>query len=89
MFSILKKQRRVAMLDTTDFGLDSANEVNQADGGSTKYFACPEIDNKPTSEEIQEAIDRLERKGLIEWSGEYRSARDGTLQKVWRIAKKR
>jgi hypothetical protein len=41
-----------------------------------------------TREEILEALAGLEKEGLIEWTGEWRPARDGTLQKVYRAATK-
>ena len=40
-----------------------------------------------TREEILEAIAGLERDGRIEWTGEWRPARDGTLRKVYRATK--
>jgi hypothetical protein len=42
-----------------------------------------------TTEDVRQAIAVLEQQGLVEWTGEYRPARDGTLEKVYRATEKR
>jgi hypothetical protein len=57
--------------------------------GAENCFDCLPSEDPISAEEVQEAIDELEKKGLVEGTGEYRPARDGTLQKVWRATEKR
>jgi DNA-binding PadR family transcriptional regulator len=40
---------------------------------------------KPTLEEVQQAIAELEKKGLVEWTGEWRPDENGILRKVYRV----
>jgi hypothetical protein len=41
---------------------------------------------KVSLEEIQQAIADLEKMGLVEWSGEWRTGKDGARRKVYRAA---
>jgi hypothetical protein len=80
LFSILRKKSSEALFGQTDYSTESGSDCKQ----DQEVI----LDESPTAEEIEEVINSLEREGLIEWRGEYRPARDGTLQKVWHIAKK-
>jgi hypothetical protein len=52
-------------------------------------FDCRPSNEALTKLAIQQALDELERKGLVEWTGEYRLDSDGGLAKVWRATGKK
>ena len=66
-----------------------ADKFIRFDDGAENCFDCLPSEDEMTEEEVQEAIDELEKQGLVEWTGEYRPARDGTQEKVWRAVEKR
>jgi hypothetical protein len=76
------KQQEVDLDDDVCPSCGSEKYVRFNDG-TTGCFDCIPRDDEITKDEVEEIVDELEMEGLVEWTGAYRQAPNGALEKVY------